>query len=258
MTLFRVVALLLAVVASAPAQNEFTRLFNAFSNQATDGAAVLSPALPNIGQSQHRATIYFTDAPGQTCVGHATDISFVANDELAELDATLFRIGVPLTSVAADSAGVISGQLTAHGAFRVTKIVAANFDTTNCRLWATYSGTLFPFSLVPAYPPARTSGFVRQTIDVAAIGDTVIVAASATPNVQVCVYELLFYNDAAQELTWLSDAVDIIPTMDFGGNAGFYAANTGNFHFCTLVGDGLVLNTSAGTQVSGYVLYRYE
>jgi len=101
-------------------------------------------------------------------------------------------------------------------------------------------------------------------VDVSSMGDNTLVAAQTGQSVQVFGYLLVAAGSVAAKFkssggAALSGAMPMaaqtVITAHETAPAGPVAGRP--FHFETAVGEGLVLNLSAGVQVAGHLSYRY-
>jgi len=97
----------------------------------------------------------------------------------------------------------------------------------------------------------------RAVINVAAIGDNVIVAGSSGFVLEIL--ELVLWNTAINTLN-LVDTADVIPLQGpltlFPANSGYMLPNQGDPHFVLRDGGSFALNLSAAAQVTGFVRFR--
>ena len=219
--------------------------------------AVTTPSaiVRNIGQNQHIATIRF--AGGGGCVAGDVDIQLErssnprAGDPVGS-DAVWVPFGVKLSTIDAS----LTDLIYAYGPAEGTRINPAAFDTANCTLTVDYIGTIYPGQVDPALSSA---GFQRASIDTAAAGDSVIVAAR--PGLAVCVYEMVFWNAAAKTVQFWSNPAGTQIDGDYvlPVNVGFVLDEQSSFpRFCTVSGQSFVINLSAATQLTGWVHFRHE
>ena len=221
-------------------------LLNAVS--VTTASALVSP----IGQNQHIATIRMT---GGACVAHDTDIQFERARQAGLVD--------PSTGLGFEKFGTKLSRWTtstvriyAYGSAPGVRINPAVFDTVNCSLSVDYTGMVFPAMVDPI---AASTNYRLANIDINAAGDSTIVAARA--GFECCIFELSWWNAVAKTIQHKSGAATVLQgDYVMPNNSGLMldvsAAQAP--HFCTAAGDAFIINLSAATQLSGWVLFRFQ
>ncbi len=92
----------------------------------------------------------------------------------------------------------------------------------------------------------------KAKIDESTSGEKVIVAAVTGKSIRVI--SIMMTLDAADDLTWRSNTIDITGPMDFPISGGLtHSERTGLFW--TEIGEDLRLNIATGAQVSGVLTY---
>lgn len=115
-----------------------------------------------------------------------------------------------------------------------------------------------PVVFASGQPAAATSGLLFGSINVAAGGDNVLLAAVATKKIKVVSYVCVAA--AAVSVKFKSDpATDLGGAMAFAANGGVAMAGNTHAHLLeTAVNQALILNLSAGVNVSGHFSYFLE
>lgn len=98
----------------------------------------------------------------------------------------------------------------------------------------------------------ETQATTGAVINTASSGDQTIVAA--VPGKQIVVTNYVLVNTTAQSLTWKSGSTALSGPMALGALATLVVDNDAPVLVCN-VGEALVLNLGAATQVSGHLTY---
>lgn len=217
---------------------------------------------PNIGQSQHEATLYFVDNPmAGPCVLGPVEIFFE---------------GTPDRAVAPLPKGIPAGTMLSFGSLLYARVRAdttvphvrlniANFDNVNCLVTPYYAGSQYPFAFQNFIPEFVLTGLAQLPILANLAGDNELVPASVG-GLRICVYEISLWNGiGAQDITIESGSGGTSSILDgiftsFPASMGYSLENAGQVHFCTLNGEELNLSLSVGVaqEVTGHVIFRYE
>lgn len=97
----------------------------------------------NIGQSMHSLTIQYLNAPSHTCSSPTLLLNFESSTDGSHYSV----MGSPLIVLSGMATGSTVNHLIAYGAFPYVRINYASGDSTNCRINAFYSGTIYPVSV---------------------------------------------------------------------------------------------------------------
>jgi hypothetical protein len=215
--------------------------------------------VPNIGQSQHEATLIFRDAPGQTCTGGVIEIFFEGTPDRA---ITPIPKGIPAGSTLTFGS-IIYARVRADTSLPQVRLNIASFDNTNCSISAYYAGTQYPFAFQNFIPEFVLTGLNIINVQAALAGDNELVAASAG-GLRICVYEILLYNTGTQDVTITSDptAANTLdgPFTTLPAFATYSLENGGQVHYCTNGGESLnlILSVGVGSPMNGHLVFRYE
>jgi len=251
---FSALVAVVAGFAQTPTNVSSVQIFNAITT-----APSVSGLLPNVGQSQHLATVVLTNAPAKSCVSQNVDIAFNASRD----NVIYFEIGSAVTSIVSSASGANVAIIEADGFYPYVTLNVRSFDTTNCVLSAWYSGTYFPNPAAAAIPPkAATRGMHYRSFQKSGSGDNTIISALNTSRF-TCIYGLQFFNgvSTAQTVGIKDSGTGVFTTVQFPAAAspsGYVIGPSPVAFFCLARGDDLVLNLSAATLVSGTIQYRYE
>lgn len=231
-------------IPTARAQRTDTIFQTVVQNFTTTG---VTSAVRNIGQSQHQATIQFTDKPSQTCpvtVGVAL-VYFEGSFD----GTTYFPVGYPADSIIGSQASI-----SAQGAYPFLRINLADFPTAACNATVRYSGTLFPMTgeqgrgLITG--PKRTN---IGLIDTTAMGPSVIIPDNPVDpvNFPTCIFGIFLNVSAATVVTLdgtfgpMSLAANQTITIGFAGSLLYRDS-----------GDVSISQTGTA-QLSGFIRYAY-
>jgi hypothetical protein len=221
---------------------------------ALSGVGALGPSrvLYNIGQNAHLLYTIFTNAPTQVCATPAADVGLEGS-----FDGVIYTRIVSITNVEADPLGNLVGSIVGSGAFPYLRANARAFDTVHCRLTAYYSGSLGgqTTTTVVASSQYNTTNYLK--IDFATAGAHAIIPGLATAKISI--YELLLWNVTSQNISFLDGATALTGTFaSFCSFCGVLLPAWGSPKWTLGTGNAFGITTSAATQVSGYVRYKYE
>lgn len=122
-----------------PAQQHtvYQKVFSAITtNQASNPVA-------NIGQIYHQITVRFGNQTGKTCVP-AANVQDIGLEQSSD-DVTYFRFG-PRVGTPFSVTTTSYTALSAQGAWPYVRVNARSFDTTNCSVTVTYTGSTSPIN----------------------------------------------------------------------------------------------------------------
>lgn len=202
----------------------------------------------NIGQSQHALYVVASNAPGQSCLGHLTDIFFEASYN----GVNFFQLGAArISAVLADSTGTIFGSLYVSGVAPYIRVNVKSFDAANCRLAVHYAGSLFPVDLSKLEHRKLADGLALHTVALATTGTSNIAAVTAR---SIVVYGLTCSYHGTTPAS-----------IDIGGLGYSLVAGqpmvwppTGIAYYATGEGNALSITNNGTAQLNCRVLYRYE
>ena len=101
--------------------------------------------LRNIGNSGHLLWVLLVAQPTKTCSSPQTvNVGLESSFD----NVTWTPAGAQVTSVTADANGNLVTTTTAQGAYPFMRVAVRSFDTTNCALSASYSGTVGSQSVI--------------------------------------------------------------------------------------------------------------
>ena len=110
----------------------------------------------------------------------------------------------------------------------------------------------------PAAGGAAAGEMLSQVIDIAALGDNIVIPGSGSFRIRI--YELSVYNVAQKTVTFWDGTTRKLhgPLPDFPAGSGYYLGDTDRPHFELTAGNSFIINLSVATQLSGFVRYRME
>jgi hypothetical protein len=166
-----------------------------FSNIAATQA---SSPLQNIGQGSHLVQVIEVNAPAQSCT---TDTNIFVRLESSLDNVTWTPFGAPISTVQVDPFGNLTGSTVAFGAFPFIRINVVGFSSTQCRLTAYYSGTLYPSGLTSSLSGVQSN--YQHTFNEISSGAGKYTIVS-TPNGlgRIVVYGLTITNESASATTF--------------------------------------------------------
>lgn len=98
----------------------------------------ITAPINNVGQSGHSVLVQFSDAPGNTC----SSARVQAELEYSFNNTSWFAFGSPVSNTPISAPNAPGVLYVGSGVFNYIRFNLSNFDTTNCRITAWYSGAL--------------------------------------------------------------------------------------------------------------------
>lgn len=149
----------------------------------------------NIGQSYHQITLTFANQSGKTCVpGAAANFGDIGFEQSSD-NVTYYRVG---PRMGAPGSTFLTGSymtLTTQGAWPYMRVNARAFDTTNCALTVTYTGTISPLTA----PPAQFAGYYCTASATLTASGANTILGSVSASTAIVIDKLTIWNSGATQ-----------------------------------------------------------